>query len=188
MEKDIAKDKIMVTLAGKYSGPIFEKIKLLKKELIEKGIAVLYPPEGDMSRDSYGFFASDKRTGDDNQDFSRAEMYFLHKTLKKCDAIIICNYEGHLGTMTSYELYFFSYLFASYDEKQNSYYDMFDGYIPIYLLEAVDLESLRTTDELGDFATLLEYGIEQGLIKVGLNSFYEDIEKGHITKKKRIIQ
>ena len=157
-------ERIKVTLAGKYSGPIFEKIKLLKKELIEKGIDVLYPPEGDMSDDSYGFFESDKRTGDDGNDFGRAEQNFVHKTFQKCDAIIFCNYDGYIGQMAKNELYFFT---------------------PIYLLEEIDIESFQSPDEIGDFASLLEYAIEKGYIKVGLDTFYEDYEQGKFRKKIR---
>ena len=111
MENNIKERNIMVTLAGKYRGPYFEKIKILKKELIEKGIDVLYPPEGDMSDDKYGFFNNDKRTGDNSKDFARAEILFDHKTLQKCDAIIFCNYDGYIGRTTMKELYFFSRLF-----------------------------------------------------------------------------
>lgn len=182
MQKDSPRDKVNVTLAGKYRGPYFEKIKLLKKELIEKGIDVLYPPEGDMSEDSYGFFDSDERTGDNNKDFARAEMYFIHQTFQKCDAIIICNYDGYIGQMTSKELYFFTLLIATYDEKKP--YNTLNGYIPIYLLEDIDIEAYRTQDELGCFATYLDYGMEQGLIKVGLNSFYDDYESGQLVKMK----
>ena len=167
----MGEERIKVTLAGKYSGPIFEKIKLLKKELVEKGIDVLYPPEGDMSDDSYGFFESDKRTGDDGKDFGRAELNFVHKTFQKCDAIIFCNYDGYIGQMAKNELYFFTSLCTSYDEEEpNSYHDMFDGYTPIYLLEEIDIESYRSPDELGDFASLLEIAMERGFIKVGLDT------------------
>ena len=179
-------ERIKVTLAGKYSGPIFEKIKLLKKELIEKGIDVLYPPEGDMSDDSYGFFKSDKRTGDDGNDFSRAEQKFVHKTFQKCDAVIFCNYDGYIGQMAKNELYFFTSLCVSYDEEDpQKYHDMFDGYTPIYLLEEIDIKSFRSSDEIGDFAPLLEYAIEKGYIKVGLDTFYEDYEQGKFRKKIR---
>ena len=185
--EDINMDKIIVTLAGKYSGPYFERIKLLKKELKDKGIGVLYPPEGDMSDDDFGFFESDKRTGNDKMDFWRAEKYFIHNTFLKCDAIIICNYDGYIGKMTSNELFLFTSLIASNygKKKQASYYDLFSGYIPIYLLEDVNIESLRTPGEIGDFGSLLEYGFETGLIKVGLDSFYEDCTSGQITKMKK---
>ena len=177
----------MVTLAGKYSGPYFEKIKNLKKELIEKGIDVLYPPEGDMSSDSFGFFESDERTGNDGKDFWKAEKNFIRRTYLHCDAIIICNYDGYLGGMTTNEFYYFTSLIASNygQKKQASYYDLFSGYIPIYLLEDVNIESLRTPGEIGDFGSLLEYGFETGLIKVGLDSFYEDCTSGQITKMKK---
>lgn len=177
----------MVTLAGKYSGPYFEKIKNLKKELTEKGIDVLYPPEGDMSSDSFGFFESDERTGNDPKDFWKAEKNFIRRTYLYCDAIIICNYDGYLGGMTTNEFYYFTSLIASnYGQKnQASYYDLFSGYIPIYLLEDVNIESLSTPGEIGDFGSLLEYGFETGLIKVGLDSFYEDCTSGQITKMKK---
>lgn len=184
MDKKSNEKKLMVTLAGKYRGPYFEKIKMLKKELLEKGIEVLYPPGGDMSLDNYGFFDSDRRTGDNNKDFDRAEMNFLYKTLKKCDAIIICNYDGYLGRMTSNELYFFTSLIVCNYEKEK-YYSLSNSYIPIYLLEEIDVDLYKKYDELGNFSTLLKYGIEKGLIKVGLNSFYEDLEKGEIIKIKR---
>ena len=184
MDKKSNEKKLMVTLAGKYRGPYFEKIKMLKKELLEKGIEVLYPPEGDMSLDNYGFFDSDRRTGDNNKDFDRAEMDFLYKTLQKCHAIIICNYDGYLGRMTSNELYFFTSLIVCNYEKEK-YYSLSNSYIPIYLLEEIDVDLYKKYDELGNFSTLLKYGIEKGLIKVGLNSFYEDLEKGEIIKIKR---
>ena len=184
MDKKSNEKKLMVTLAGKYRGPYFEKIKMLKKELLEKGIDVLYPPEGDMSLDNYGFFDSDKRTGDNNKDFDRAEMSFLYKTLQKCHAIIFCNYDGYLGRMTSNELYFFTSLIVCNYEKEE-YYNLSNAYIPIYLLEEIDVNLYKNYDELGDFSILLKYGIEKGLIKVGLNSFYEDLGKGKIIKIKR---
>ena len=186
MDKKSNEKKLMVTLAGKYRGPNFEKIKMLKKELLEKGIDVLYPPEGDMSLDNYGFFDSDRRTGDNNKDFDRAEMSFLYKTLKKCDAIIFCNYDGYLGRMTSNELYFFlSLIVCNFEKGQEKYYNLVNGYIPIYLLEEVNVDSFNNSDELGDFLILLKYGMDNGLIKVGLNSFYDDLEKGKIIKIKR---
>ena len=184
MDKKSNEKKLMVTLAGKYRGPYFEKIKMLKKELLEKGIEVLYPPEGDMSLDNYGFFDSDRRTGDNNKDFDRAEMDFLYKTLQKCHAIIFCNFDGYLGRMTSNELYFFTSLIVCNYEKEK-YYSLSNSYIPIYLLEEIDVDLYKKYDELGNFSTLLKYGIEKGLIKVGLNSFYEDLEKGEIIKIKR---
>ena len=184
MDKKSNEKKLMVTLAGKYRGPYFEKIKMLKKELLEKGIEVLYPPEGDMSLDNYGFFDSDRRTGDNNKDFDRAEMNFLYKTLKKCDAIIFCNFDGYLGRMTSNELYFFTSLIVCNYEKEK-YYSLSNSYIPIYLLEEIDVDLYKKYDELGNFSTLLKYGIEKGLIKAGLNSFYEDLGKGKIIKIKR---
>lgn len=183
---NMVESKITVTLAGKYRGPYFDRIKMLKNELIENGIDVLYPPSGDMSDDSYGFFDSDKRTGDDKKDFRTAELSFVHKTFLECDAIIFCNFDGYLGKMTTNELYLFSSLIAcNYYEKQNSNYNILNGYIPIYLLEEVNIESFRTPDELGDFATLLEYGMEKSLIKIGLKSFYEDFQSGQITKMKK---
>ena len=143
MKNEIKEVKIMVTLAGKYRGPYFEKIKMLKKELIEKGIDVLYPPEGDMSDDKYGFFNNDKRTGNNEKDFARAEISFDHKTIKKCDAIIFCNFDGYIGRMTMKELYFFASLIAyNYEKREQEYYNYLDGYIPIYLLEKIDIESL----------------------------------------------
>ena len=184
MDKKSNEKKLMVTLAGKYRGAYFEEIKMLKKELLEKGIDVLYPPEGDMSLDNYGFFDSDKRTGDNNKDFDRAEMSFLYKTLQKCHAIIFCNYDGYLGRMTSNELYFFTSLIVCNYEKEE-YYNLSNAYIPIYLLEEIDVNLYKNYDELGDFSILLKYGIEKGLIKVGLNSFYEDLGKGKIIKIKR---
>ena len=185
MDKKFNEKKLKVTLAGKYRGPYFEKIKMLKTELLEKGIDVLYPPEGDMSLDNYGFFDSDRRTGDSNKDFDRAEMNFLYKTLKKCDAIIFCNFDGYLGRMTSNELYFFSSLIVcNFEKGQEEYYNLVNGYIPIYLLEEVNVDSFNNSDELGDFLILLKYGMDNGLIKVGLNSFYDDLEKGKIIKIK----
>jgi len=186
MIKKSNEKKIMVTLAGKYRGPYFEKIKMLKKELLEKDINVLYPPDGDMSDDNYGFFDSDRRTGDNNRDFDKAEMNFLYKTFQKCDAIIFCNFDGYLGRMTSNELYFFSSLIVcNYEKEQEKYYNLVNGYIPIYLLEEINVDSLKNYDELGDFLILLKYGMDNGLIKVGLNSFYDDLEKGKIIKIKR---
>ena len=174
----------MVTLAGKYRGPYFEKIKKLKRELLESGIDVLYPPDGDMSLDNYGFFDSDRRTGDNNNDFDRAEMNFIYKTFQKCDAIIICNYDGYLGRMTSNELYFFtSLIVCNYEEEK--YYNLSNAYIPIYLLDEIDVNLYKNYDELGDFSILFKFGMDKGLIKVGLNSFYEDLEKGKIIKIKR---
>ena len=185
MDKKFNEKKLKVTLAGKYRGPYFEKIKMLKTELLEKGIDVLYPPEGDMSLDNYGFFDSDRRTGDSNKDFDRAEMNFLYKTYKKCDAIIFCNFDGYLGRMTSNELYFFSSLIVcNFEKGQEEYYNLVNGYIPIYLLEEVNVDSFNNSDELGDFLILLKYGMDNGLIKVGLNSFYDDLEKGKIIKIK----
>ena len=186
MIKKSNEKKIMVTLAGKYRGPYFEKIKMLKKELLEKDINVLYPPEGDMSDDNYGFFDSDRRTGDNNRDFDKAEMNFLYKTFRKCDAIIFCNFDGYLGRMTSNELYFFSSLIVcNYEKELEKNYNLVNGYIPIYLLEEINVDSLKNYDELGDFLILLKYGMDNGLIKVGLNSFYDDLEKGKIIKIKR---
>ena len=139
--------KFMVTLAGTYRGPYFEKIKMLNKELLEKGI--------------------------------------LYKTYKKCDAIIFCNFDGYLGRMTSNELYFFSSLIVcNFEKGQEEYYNLVNGYIPIYLLEEVNVDSFNNSDELGDFLILLKYGIDKGLIKVGLSSFYEDFETGIINKIK----
>jgi len=59
------------------------------------------------------------------------------------------------------------------------------SYIPIYLLEEIDVNLYKNYDELGDFLILLKYGMDNGLIKVGLNSFYDDLEKGKIIKIKR---
>lgn len=59
------------------------------------------------------------------------------------------------------------------------------SYISIYLLEEIDVNLYNNYDELGDFSILLKFGMDKGLIKVGLNSFYEDLEKGKIIKIKR---
>ena len=59
------------------------------------------------------------------------------------------------------------------------------SYISIYLLEEIDVNLYKNYDELGGFSILLKFGMDKGLIKVGLNSFYEDLEKGKIIKIKR---
>ena len=69
--------------------------------------------------------------------------------------------------------------------EKEEYYNLSNAYIPIYLLEEIDVNLYKNYDELGDFSILLKYGIEKGLIKVGLNSFYEDLGKGKIIKIKR---
>ena len=168
--------KIKVTLAGKYRGSIFDRILMLKKELMDQGIDVLYPPEGNMSDDNYGFFSTDKRTGNDSEDFGFAEINFLHKTLRMCDAIIFCNYDGYLGKTTNELFFFASLIVSSYNEDMSKYYNVSKDYIPIYLLEEVDIESLRSPDELADLASLLEYGMKKGLIKVGIEKFYDDFK------------
>lgn len=177
-------NKITVTLAGKYSGPIFEKIKKIKQELINQGIDVLYPPEGDMSDDKYGFFEDDTRTGDNTYDFGLAEMNFVYDTFESCDAIILCNYDGYIGKMTSYELGLFAMLICANYQNENKINSPLKGYILVYLLEDIDIEKYRSSDEIGDLATWLEYGINVGLIKIGIDSFYNDIKNGQIKKLK----
>lgn len=168
---------VTVTLAGSYSGQRFEKMKVLKKQLEEIGVNVLYPPQGDMDDSEYGFFESDEKTGDSNSDFARAEMKFLHKTLRKCNAIIFCNYEGHLGQMSRYESYFF--ITAVITECIDTYYNSF-GSIPIYMTDDINYDDCP--DFLGE---LFKEGISAGYIKIGIDKFYNDFNLIREYKKKK---
>ncbi len=169
---------VTVTLAGSYSGQRFKKMKYLKQQLEEAGVNVLYPPKGEMDDSEYGFFESDEKTGDPNSDFARAEMKFLHGTLRKCDAIIFCNYDGHLGQMSSYESYFF--ISAIITEGIDKYYNSF-GSLPIYMTDEVNYDDC--SDFLGE---LFKSGISSGFIKIGIDNFYDDFNLTKPVSKKEI--
>lgn len=161
---------ITVTLAGSYSGERFERMEKLIQELKDKGINVLYP-QGKMDDSEYGFFDNDKRTGDDAYDFVIAENRFLKRTQRKCNAIIFCNYDGRLGTMSGYESYYFYAMLVTKEEGENP--------IPIYMTDEIDYS--KCADYLGE---IYKYGIADGIIKIGIDEFYKDF--GIEDKKEKV--
>lgn len=169
---------VTVTLAGSYSGQRFEKMKDLKHKLEKMGVNVLYPPQGEMDDSEYGFFECDKKTGNSNSDFAIAEWNFIHRTLRKCDAIIFCNYDGRLGQMSSYELYFF--MFVAITDGIEKYYNIF-GSIPIYMTDDINYNDCPVF--LGE---MLKEGILNGYnIKIGIENFFADFNLiRHYGKKK----
>lgn len=149
---------ICVTLAGSYRGERFNKMKKLKKQLERDGVMVLYP-QGKLNGDGFGFFESDN--SDDEIIVERA---FIEQTIHKCNAIIFCNYDNHLGLTSTMEFEIFN--------KINSFFSSFYNGFPIYLLENINYNELNEPTKL-----LVSQNITKGILKIGINKFYDDFIK-----------
>lgn len=123
------------------------------------GVDVLYPKEGELRGEGFGLFDSDI-----SDDEIVVERSFIEQTILNCNAIIFCNYDNHLGSTSSMEFIMFNKLNSNFKDSNSCF--------PIYLLEDINIDELSQLNQ-----RLVKQNMKNGILKVGINQFYNDFLK-----------
>ena len=169
---------MQVVISGSFRKHMNEIIEL-KQKLEEDGIKVIRPKNTDVV-DNPNNPEFIKFKGEENISENELQRQYLYG-IDFCDAHIIYNKDGYIGTSALYELF--------YGAGRNSFAKKNgNNHTQVYLLEPLNFEKIQKfycNIEKSDFEriySMINFLIKIGNIKIGLDNMYDDFKIKHKTK------